>query len=383
MQKVHRHGLAARVVIVSILIMLTGFTLPAAFAQESGKPTLSAVDKDYVVKLGYYNCDHMTAAPIAKDAGIFEELGLKVEVTGNGQVPQAMAAGQMDVGYIGVERMVRAQVKGSPIFIAAQNHLGGSMYIVVRQGINNPKELVGKKLAIHKSGSTPEKFSGEWLRFATSSGIPVEGKNYELFDMADKDQFLALKLGKLDGYLTCDPWGSMAEHDGCGRIMYAATKMPSGKWGTCCVYSMNSNFASAHPELAKKMILAHARAIQLIYTRPLKAAEIFEKNYSVPLEVGLMTIYKKTVEEDRTLTWDLRMENIREALDWDVKNGILEEMGKPDEYVRTDLLTQSGADNFDKFIKEKVDPVFPVSMAYADWKKKAYAIEGKTPPAAP
>jgi NitT/TauT family transport system substrate-binding protein len=35
-------------------------------------------DRDYVVNLGYYNCDHMTAACIAKDTGIFDELGLKV-----------------------------------------------------------------------------------------------------------------------------------------------------------------------------------------------------------------------------------------------------------------------------------------------------------------
>ncbi len=369
------------VLALSCALIITPALSPAG-SQQPPNQTAAQADKDYVVKLGYYNCDHMTAAPVAKDAGIFDELGLKVMVTGNGQVPEAMAAGQMDIGYIGVERMVRAHLKGAPIFAAAQNHLGGSMYIVVRQGIKDPKELVGKKLALHKSGKTPEKISGEWVRFAASSGIPVEGKNYELFDMADKDQFLAMKLGNLDGYLTCDPWGSMAEYDGCGRIMHAAVKMPSGKWGTCCVYSMNSNFASAHPELAKKMILAHSKAIQFIYTHPLKAAEIFDKNYGVPLEVALMTIFKKTVEENRTLTWDLRLENVREALDWDVKNGILAEIGNPAGYVRTDLLAQAGTDNFETFIKEKVDPVFPLNMSYADWKKKAYEIEGKTPAAA-
>ncbi|MCE5336150.1 MAG: ABC transporter substrate-binding protein [Desulfobacteraceae bacterium] len=352
-------------------------TLTPSAAQQSAQ-TAGKADSDYVVKLGYYNCDHMTAAPVAKDAGIFEELGLKVMVTGNGQVPEAMAAGQMDIGYIGFERMVRAHLKGAPIFAAAQNHLGGSSYIVVRKEINDPKELIGKKMAIHKSGSKPETMFPEWVNFATASGIPVEGKNYELFDMADKDQFLALKLGKLDGYLSCDPWGSMAEHDGCGKILFSSTKLPNGKWGTCCVYSMNANFAEQHPELAKKMILAHAKAIQFIYTRPLKTAEIFEKNYSVPLEVALMTIYKKTVAENRTLTWDLKMENIREALEWDLKRNILADGGNPETYVRTELLSKSGVSDFNAFIKEKVDPLFPLSMTYKDWKKKAYEIEGKT-----
>jgi len=116
-------------------------------------------DKDYVIKLGYYNCDHMTAAPVGKDAGIYEELGLKVEVVGNAKVPEAMAAGQMDVGYIGFERTVRAYLKGCPIFIAAMNHLGGSYYLVLRNDLyelyrKDPKALLGKKLAL---GTEPEK----------------------------------------------------------------------------------------------------------------------------------------------------------------------------------------------------------------------------------
>jgi NitT/TauT family transport system substrate-binding protein len=357
----------------SFVLIMTQTTSPV-FWQESGqKPG----DKDYVVKLGYYNCDHMTAAPVAKDAGIFEELGLKVLVTGNGQVPEAMAAGQMDVGYIGFERMVRSFLKGAPLFMAAQNHLGGSFYLVVKQGINDPKELVGKKLALHKSGPTPEKITSEWVSFTRASGIPVEGKNYELFDMADKDQFLALKLGQLDGYLTCDPWASMAEHDGCGRIMRAFTKTDAGKWGDCCVYSMNRDFAAAHPDLAKKMILAHSRAIQFIYTRPLKTAEIFAKNYSVPLEVALMTVYKKTVAEERTLRWDINLDNVREAVDANIVTNTLDGAAKTSDYVQTTLLEQSGAENFDKFIKEKVDPVFPLGITYEKWKEKAYEVESR------
>ena len=38
---------------------------------------LSEEDANYTIKMGYYNCDHMTAAVIGKDAGIFEALGLE------------------------------------------------------------------------------------------------------------------------------------------------------------------------------------------------------------------------------------------------------------------------------------------------------------------
>lgn len=367
------------------LILLFSATVSSAdaAAQGTGQQAESAADKDYVVKLGYYNCDHMTAAPVAKEAGIFDELGLKVEVIGNAKVPEAMAAGQMDVGYIGFERTVRAFLKGCPIFISAMNHLGGSYYLVLRNDIydlyrKDPKSLLGKKLAL---GTDPEKNSPEWVTFAGKVGLPAEGKSYETFNMSDKDEFLALKTGNLEGFTTCDPWGSMAEYDQSGHIVpeFTITKVPSsGKWGTCCVLSMNRNFAQAHPAIAKKMILAHSKAIELIYTHPLKAAEIFSKSYSVPLEVALMTIFKKTVAEDRTMRWDVYDENIQEAVNFNLGTKTLDGAAAIKNYVDTSYLDQAGTDNFDQFIKEKVDPVFPLGMKYEDWKKKAYAIEGKT-----
>lgn len=358
-----------------ILIVLT---VAALFASDA---TAQTADKDYIIKLGYYNCDHMTAAPVGKDAGIFEELGLKVEVVGNAKVPEAMAAGQMDAGYIGFERTVRAFLKGCPIFVSAMNHLGGSYYFVLtpelyEQYKKDPKVLLGKKLAL---GTDPEKNSAEWVTFANKVGLPIEGKNYQVFNMTDKDEFLALKTGNLDGYSTCDPWGSMAEHDKCGHIVpeFTITKMPTGKWGACCVLSMNKNFAEAHPELAKKLLLAHSKAIQFIYTRPARTAEIFAKNYNVPLEVALMTIFKKTVEEDRTMRWDVTQENIQEAVAWNLGTKTLDGAAATTGYLNTAYLEQAGVDNFDRFIKEKVDPVFPLGMSYEDWKKKAIEIEGR------
>jgi NitT/TauT family transport system substrate-binding protein len=353
----------------------------AVVALSASNATAQTADKDYVIKLGYYNCDHMTAAPVGKDAGIFEELGLKVEVVGNAKVPEAMAAGQMDAGYIGFERTVRAFLKGCPIFVSAMNHLGGSYYLVLTPDLyeqyrKDPKVLLGKKLAL---GTDPEKNSAEWVTFANRVGLPIEGKNYQVFNMTDKDEFLALKTGNLDGYSTCDPWGSMAEHDKCGHIVpeFTITKMPTGKWGACCVLSMNKNFAEAHPELAKKLILAHSRSIQFIYSRPGRTAEIFAKSYSVPLEVALMTIFKKTVEEDRTMRWDVTQQNIEEAVNWNLGTKTLDGAAATAGYLNTAYLDQAGVDNFDRFIKEKVDPLFPLGMSYEDWKKKAIEIEGR------
>lgn len=337
---------------------------------------LTEKDNDYVVKLGYYDCDHMTAACIAKDAGIFEQMGLKVNVIGNGKVPEAMAAGQMDVGYVGNTRMMRAFLQGSPIVVVANNHIGGSYYLVAANNITDPQQLIGKKLAI---GTDPEKNSPSWITLARALGLPIEGKNYEVFNMADKDKYFAMKAGKLDGYSTCDPWGSMAEYEKSGHILAVSKKLDNGEWGECCAFTANRNFVNEHPELAKKMILAHTKALEYIYTKPVHSAEIFAKNYNVPVEVALMTIYRKTVEEGRTLTWKMDTKYWENQIRYELSVKTLDKAPEINEFLQPQYLKDCGADDFDAFIKDKVDPIFPVGMPYDVWKQTAFEREDKKP----
>jgi len=364
--------LIVSLIAVMFLAGCGGSSKPAA-QSKTANILIPEKDKDYVVKLGYYDCDHMTGACIAKDAGIFDELGLKVNVTGNGKVPEAMAAGQMDAGYVGNTRMMRAFLQGSPIIVGANNHIGGSHYLVVSNSIKTPQELVGKKLSI---GTDPEKNNANWITWANQFRLPVEGKNYEVFNMADKDEYFAMCAGKLDGFAACDPWGSMAEYEKSGHVLAVSGKLPNGEWGECCAFNLNKNFASEHPELAKLMILAHTRALEHMYLKPVRSAEIFAQNYKVPMEVALMTIWKKTVAEGRTITWKIDRNYWKNQIDLELGYKTIDAAPNIDEFIQPQYLNECGADDFDTFIKEKVDPVFPVGMSYEEWKKKAYELEG-------
>lgn len=361
------------VVLSLVLVVGAGCSKEADNAQKTSGNT---GDQDYVVQLGYYNCDHMVGACIAKDAGIFDELGLKVNVIGNAKVPTAMAAGQMDVGYIGTRGLATAFDKGAPILAVANNHVGGSTYLVASNKIKTARDLVGKKVAL---GNDAEKNNPKWVQLAKQLGIPAETSAYQNFEMDDKDAYLAMKTGNLDGYFCCDPWASMAVYEKTGHVLGTWTTLPDGSWGTCCVYSMNKNFVKEHPELAKKMLLAHTRAVEYTYLHPVKAARIFAKNYQVPEEVALMTIYMKTVGEGRTLTWKIDPNCFKNYFENAKKMKVEDfmEIGSCDRWLDTTLLDQSGADDFDNFIKTKVDPIFPVGMSYQDWKMKALEIDGK------
>ncbi|MFV0438885.1 MAG: ABC transporter substrate-binding subunit SaoX [Desulfopila sp.] len=345
-----------------------GVTAAAGFAAPS---LVLGKDDDYTIHLGYYDCDHMTAAPVARDAGIFADLGLNVEVVGNGKVPQAMAAGKMDVGYIGFVGMTKGIMKGSPMVAVAHNHKGGSMYIVAKDFVKRPEDLLGKKVAL---GSNPEKNNGWWITYAMQNDIPREAKHYQNFVMTDRDEYLAFRAGHLDAFNCCDPWGSMAEYENTGKIIRTFDLFPNGTWGICCAQVMNRKFVAKHPRLAQKMVVAHVLALQYIYTNPIDTAKIFAESYHVPYEVGLMTIYKKTVGETRTLCWNLEEDGYNETVAHNVDIGIFPRAPLYHEIVNTSFLQSNDITDFNEFIRKKVDPVFPVGMSYEDWKKKAESL---------
>lgn len=169
----------------------------AKFQEYLGE--VSEADKNYVVQLGYNNCDHMVASLIGQGSGIFDALGLKVNITKTGQIMQAMASGEMDVGYQGIGGAVRSVNNGAPLFMAAANHLGGSEYLVVSNDIQDPKDLLGKKLAI---GGEPWK-SPQWCGWAKELDIPtMTDGNYETVEMSAADSLIAMKAGQIDGFST-------------------------------------------------------------------------------------------------------------------------------------------------------------------------------------
>lgn len=160
---------------------------------------LSEEDKNYQIEMGYNNCDHMVACLVGQESGIYDALGLKVNLTKTGKIAEAMASGQMDCGYQGLTGAIRAANNGAPLFMAAANHLGGSRYLVVSNDIKDPKtDLLGKKLAI----GTGALKTAEWPRWAMELGVPKELENYEVVDMGQADAVFALKAGQLDGF-TC------------------------------------------------------------------------------------------------------------------------------------------------------------------------------------
>lgn len=358
---------------------------PVAEVAKYNLGELSEADENFTIQMGYRDCDHMVASIIGEKAGIYEALGLNVQITKTGKIMEAMSSGEMHVGYQGITGAIRSVNQGAPLFMAAANHLGGSSYLVVSNDIKEPSDLIGKSLAI---GSKAD-LSPSWRKWAEELNIPMELENYDAIDMSDKDALFALKAGQLAGFSTCDPYATQAEFEGFGKIIGTEwgganiTPTETDSWGVCCIYCMNNDFLDEHPELANRLVLAHALAIQYLYKHPYNAGMMFAEGFGVQPEVGLKTVYLKTVGEGRTLTWEFSEKNLENFIQFYKDMNIPEEeipnIDDINKFMSTDLLETCGVEDFSTFIEEaKIDKEFPIGLSYDEWMTKAKTIDGIT-----
>ena len=349
---------------------------------------LSDEEKNYVVEMGYNNCDHMVAAIIGEKAGIYKALGLNVNVTKSGETVKALVSGAMDIGYIGVGAAALSQ--DPPYFIASANHTGGSRYLVVSNDITEPSQIEGKTLAMT---STPEGNS-EWRAWARDYNVSFNAEDYNIVSMGQQDAMFALKAGQIDGFVCCDPYASIAEFEGFGHIMFTSwgINMPedgslpkSDDWARCCTLAMNKDFANQHPELARRLVYAHMLSIKYLYEHPYNASMMFADGFDCDPYVGLRTVYMKTVAEGRTITWHWSQANLQNDEDFDTQFTNPSIIEKDICYTNifeaslkraTELADSAGLDDFDSYIKEKVDPISPLGITFEDWYDHAKTIDG-------
>ena len=155
--------------------------------------------------------------------------------------------------------------------------------------------------------------------------------------------------------------------------------------GTCCSYAMSKEFREKCPELSRRMIYAHMLAVEYLYTHPYNAAMMFADGFDVDPYVGLRTVYMKTVAEGRTITWQWSEQNMinDEQFERQWTNPSVPEediINASDAQSSLELSGQifedAGIKDFNEFIAEEVDDVFPLGMTFEDWYNAAKEVDG-------
>lgn len=156
-------------------------------------PEIPEADKDFVVEMGFFDCDHMVGAIIGQESGIYEALGLNVNVTKSGQAMNALIAGDMDCAYVSFQSAINNFNKGAPLIGLVGSHLGGARYFLVRDEITSLDQI--KSLTVTETSME----STEWLRFSSELGMDPDYRSYAGVSMSNSDAVTALKADQIDG----------------------------------------------------------------------------------------------------------------------------------------------------------------------------------------
>ena len=144
---------------------------------------------------------------------------------------------------------------------------------------------------------------------------------------------------------------------------------------------MNIEFSEKCPELARRLMFAHQEAIKYMYEHPYNAAMMFADGFDVAPYVALRTIYMKTVSEGRTLTWRFTDANVDSYLSYYTQFPQIPESEIPmisdrSKLTSSAILEAANLDDFETYIKEVVDPIFPLGTTFEDWYNIAKGIDG-------
>ena len=344
-------------------------------------PELTEVDKSRVIQMGFNDCDHMVAAIIGQEAGIYEALGLLVEITKTNQVATAVAAGQFDTAYAGWTGSINSYENEADVITLVGSHLGGALYLVLREGIESLDQI--ESLTVSEASMR----NPTWLRYASELGMDPEYTAYSGASMSQPDSLVALKAAQIDGIMVCDPYASIAEYEGFGKIVNVAWGSLSEElgigWGECCNPVYYKPFVEEHPALTARLVLAHYLATQYLYTHPYNAAMMFADTFGTSPDVGLRTIFLKTNAEGRTMNWEIGPQNLQNMLDFREYWGIPEEdwpritRTAVEDFFDLSFMEMLGLKSFAEFeISSGIAETFPVGMAYSDWLHLAETIDG-------
>ena len=254
-------------VLFSIIILLI---LPAVFAAGCAQPAPAKV------RIGYLLGDiHHLPFFVAVEKGFYKAEGLDVEVVGPFDAGpaemDAMAAGQLDIGYVGAPPVITAAARKVPLTIVSGVNLEGSA-VAAANRITSVADLKGKKIATPAPGSIQYVMTGMMLgqNNLTYKDVEIYPGTIKAPDMA-----LNLQTGKIDAYCIWEPFVSRSIVAGTGHVLVESRDIWPGH--PCCVVVIRNEYLKNNAQAVKAVVAAHQKAVKFIADNPAEAKVIAQK----------------------------------------------------------------------------------------------------------
>jgi len=243
-------------ILVSILTILTGC------GPESGGP----------IAIGVRTANDHSPFYIADKFGYYADEGLEAEVQlvpSNTEIIEAIQRGDMQVGATPVTTAIAAIAGGTKIKIVAMTGRGSDGLLVrADSGIESIQDLKRKKIATIRGSILDVP-----LRQALDqAGLDPDRDVALVYFNKLGDMIQALKTGQVDASSNTEPFMTDSERQGWGKILFYYTAF----WPDhpCCVVFARQELITQRPEVLRKVLRAHVRAVEYANVHRRETAEI-------------------------------------------------------------------------------------------------------------
>lgn len=221
---------------------------------------------------------------LAQEKGFFKKHGVSVElsiVEGLAERKQALAGGKIDGMATAQDVQTTLAAAGTPMNVVwvLDDSFGGDG-ILVKNGINSPTDLKGKKIAF-ESGST-----SQLLLLTVLKKAGLTEKDVVKVQMSAGDAGAAFAAGKVDAAVTWEPWlskGSAAN----GKVLVSTKDLPGIILDTI---GFRKEVVEKRPNDVKAFVAAMADAMDYWKQNPDESNQIMAKGLKIDLKEFTGTI---------------------------------------------------------------------------------------------
>ncbi|GAA1633565.1 ABC transporter substrate-binding protein [Actinoplanes couchii] len=223
------------------------------------------------LKLGYFpNITHAPAL-VGVHEKIFEKTlgtGTKLEPTTFNAGPaaiEALLSGAIDATYIGPNPAINgwSKSKGTALKIIAGSTSGGAG-LVVREGINTPADLKGKKIATPQLGNTQDVALRAWLKQNGLNADTSGGGDVSVLPQDNATAVQAFAQGSIDGAWVPEPNYSKLILESKAKVLVdEKTLWPNQEFVTTHLI-VSQKFLKEYPGTVKKLLQGHIESVKYI-----------------------------------------------------------------------------------------------------------------------
>lgn len=234
----------------------------------------SAFAADKPLRIGYVFAMANAPALIADKEGFYKQEGLDVDLKALGDGPviqQALAAGELDVAYVGTPPVYQWYSRGLKSTILAKVNYGQAAVLVGEKSpIASLQDLAGKKLAGVKKGSGMDVLLRGYV-LKDKAGLDPD-HDLNIIDMPPGNMNAALERGIVDAAFAWEPFVSQAELRGTARVLFDVNQaLPQYPWYVVIALPKT---LQERPDDVVKLLRAHRKAVAFLNDHPAEANRI-------------------------------------------------------------------------------------------------------------